>query len=497
MVKHKGVLDVAHHHAVVINDDDARAGFQQLRTFHKVLGMRVHHDEQALRRGHGHGLRRGDKHMGRIFALVLNALHDRACQRLGAIDNDVGRHAERFCHGAPQADGRADGVKIGELVAHEEHAVAPLRMVRQRGGDDARAHLIALFHALGKAAEEGIRPALLFYGHLIAAAAQRHVERGARPGLRLLQGGRTARHTHGDGGAAVAATFDAAHGIEHLKPLFHGDADVAFIREDEIPAAGKALAEAAHGVRPLVESRLHLRGDAGILHPTGIAGKLLAVIEVGKGHNGTRLLKFAVDFLIVCIVNKVQDKAMFRLGGKHGELAVLQGEIGAASFQELLHIFRVDEFRHTFPAQLASRADGGEKRVVHPKNVARLTDDGHRHGEILEIFVFLHTQHGTGALDSGSDVEPEPLRRDGDGRHGQHGCGKLHVKQNIIPLKPVDPCHDKQQGGQHIKHRGSYPYLFSFHAAQLLSPQKRGLPGKTPQTSIITGRIIGLRRILS
>ena len=168
---------------------------------------------------------------------------------------------------------------------------------------------------------------------------------------------------------------------------------MSLIGQDQIPSSGKSLAEASHGNSPLIDTCFDLRGNAGIFHSAGIAGKLFPVVKICESDNGPCLLEFAVNLLIICIVDKIQDRAGLRLAGKDGKLAILERDVGAAGLKKLLQGFRINQLEHTLAAHFMAWADGCEKGVVYPYNIVRLANNGNRHGKIAQTIVFLRAKH--------------------------------------------------------------------------------------------------------
>ncbi len=104
-------------------------------------------------------------------------------------------------------------------MPHDQHAAALHHQIADRRSDDAAFNLAALFHTAGNAPVE--RKALrAFYGSLISAAPQRHIQRLCSHRLALAQGLRKTAHTDGKG-HRTGLVPDGARRIQHGKaPLY-------------------------------------------------------------------------------------------------------------------------------------------------------------------------------------------------------------------------------------------------------------------------------------
>ena len=147
VIEHDRVADVLYHHAVMVDDDDLRRLPQQLLALHKILRMGVHYNQQALLRDKIERLVGRDEYFF-VRQGLLHAFYNGNRHALRAVDNDIRLLVQALVHRTPHADRRADRVKVGILVAHDEHDVAFLDMIAQSRRNDTGAHLIALFDAL-------------------------------------------------------------------------------------------------------------------------------------------------------------------------------------------------------------------------------------------------------------------------------------------------------------------------------------------------------------
>ena len=82
VVKNNGVLDMLHHHAVVVDNHSPLAVFVQIPAFHKALGMGVHDNQKGTVRNQGKGLP-GDKNIPVLpaFSTVSTRAPARVCSR--------------------------------------------------------------------------------------------------------------------------------------------------------------------------------------------------------------------------------------------------------------------------------------------------------------------------------------------------------------------------------------------------------------------------------
>ena len=78
MVNQRRVVNVAHRHAVVADDDDALALFVDLLAFQQALLVGIHHDQQCAGRDNIQRLVRRDEVVS--LACIDESLQQRACQ---------------------------------------------------------------------------------------------------------------------------------------------------------------------------------------------------------------------------------------------------------------------------------------------------------------------------------------------------------------------------------------------------------------------------------
>ena len=216
-------------------------------------------------------------------------------------------------------------------MPHDENMVARFNVVGKRRGNNARAHLVALFNTLGEAAEKLVCTVLLVDGHLVAAAAERHFQ--CLTGMQFAFRRRYARaaDTDGDRGRHVILTLHGAHAVQNGKALRFGFFNVLVVRDEHITPVRHAAQKALHGVdRPAAQDGFHLGCDAGILAAGGIARQLLAVIKRDNCNDRALFAIIALNLLIIRVVHKVKHTAAFGAQAVGRELAVAVGNRGSA-----------------------------------------------------------------------------------------------------------------------------------------------------------------------
>ena len=291
--------------------------------------MCVHHNEKRALRAAVERLLRGDKHVF-ILRLMLKRVDKRRRHRAALVDHNACTAVKAFRHSRPHADRRAHGVKVGVRVPHDENMVARFNLVGKRRGNNARAHLVALFNTLGEAAEELVCTVLLVDGHLVAAAAERHFQ--CLTGMQFAFRRRYARAADADGdrGRYVIFTLHGAHAVQNGKALRFGFFNVLVVRDEHITPVRHTAQKALHGVnRPAAQDGFHLGRDAGILTAGGIARQLLAVIKRADRNDRALFAVVALNLLIIRVVHKVKHTAAFGAQAVGRKLAVAVGNGGS------------------------------------------------------------------------------------------------------------------------------------------------------------------------
>ena len=104
MADQRRVVDVAHRHAVVVDDDDVLALFVDLLAFQQALLVGIDDDQQRIRRDDVERLIGCDKVVA--LACIKKSLEQRPCERSLAVDGDDRGHIAHFAD-AQHADGGA------------------------------------------------------------------------------------------------------------------------------------------------------------------------------------------------------------------------------------------------------------------------------------------------------------------------------------------------------------------------------------------------------
>ena len=450
------LFDVRHHHAVVVDHDDARDRLEDFLALDKRHRVRIHDDQERALRAQVHRLLRRDEHI-LILRLVLKRVDEARRQRATPFDDDVRAAFEALRDRRPHADRRTDAVEVGIRVAHDEHAVARLDVVGKRGRDNARAHLVALFHALGEAAEELVCTALHADGHLVAAAAERHIERMARVHLALRGRFGAAPDADGDRGRHVVFALNRAHAVEHGEALRLGLLHMLLVGDQQIAPVRHSAQEAAHRVgSPVAQDRLHLGGDTRILAAVGVARHLLAVVERDPRHDRAPLPVLPVNLLVVGVVDEIDDASAAGAQPVRRKFAVAERDGRTAFRENLAQRFRVDVGGDVVAAPVRVLGEELAEARVRPHDVAHVAEHRHRQRELVEVPLFLGGEHPARSAQRRLNMDAIVQVRDDDRNRREHGDRQLHRKQNLV-LPKAQAGHDEHGGRHRIIHRRGRP----------------------------------------
>ena len=111
------VFDISRCPAVMINDRHPVAGFQKLGIFHHVRTVGIHHHQQCPGLALQKRLAAGDHHTG-VFRLLRHLTDQGMGGVVLGVDDDLALLAP-FAGDAAHTHGRADGVHVRVLVAHD------------------------------------------------------------------------------------------------------------------------------------------------------------------------------------------------------------------------------------------------------------------------------------------------------------------------------------------------------------------------------------------
>ena len=418
--------------------------------------MRIHYDQKRPLRAEVLRLLRRDEHI-LVLRLMVERVDQARREGAAAVDNNTGAALEPLRNRRPHADRRTDAVEVGIRVAHDEHAVARLDVVGKRGRDDARAHLVALFHALREAAEELVCTVRQADGNLIAAAAERHIKRVARVQLALHGRCGAAADADRNRGGHIVFAFNGAHAVEHGEALGLRLLHVLVVGDEQVAPVRQKAQEAAHRVvRPRAQNGLHLGGDARFLAAVRIARELLAVVERDQRHNGAPVPEFPVDLLIIGIVDKVNDAAAARAQAVGRELAVAEGDGGAALRKDLAQRFRVDIGGDVVAAAVRVLGKELAEARVRPHDVPEVPEHRHRQHKLVEVPLLLGGEHAARSAQRRLDMHAVVQVGDNDRDRGKHRRRQLRREQDLVPAE-AQAGHHKHGGRHGIVHRRGRP----------------------------------------
>ena len=236
MVNQQRVVNVAHRHAVMVNDHHALTLLVDLLAFQQALLVGIHHNEQRLGRDHIQSILRRNEVMA--LPRFVEGLDQLGCQRGVPVDGNDRRNITQFAH-AQRTDGSAHRVQIGHTVAHDDDAVALADQVTQRIGNDAAAHMAALLHTVGYAAVK-LETVHRLDGALVAAPAKGDVDAFTGHFLALFQRPAVA-HANGQGGQPTR--MQRTDPVKNIKTLLQHHPQVAFLHHRNVAAVGNAAQE--------------------------------------------------------------------------------------------------------------------------------------------------------------------------------------------------------------------------------------------------------------
>ena len=299
MVDQRRVVDVAHRHAVMVDDDDALALFVDLLAFQQALLVGIDDDQQRIRRDDVERLIGCDKVVA--LACIKKSLEQRPGERSLAVDGDDRGHFAHFAD-AQHADGGADGVEVTHAVPHDDNAVAALDEVAQRIGNNAAADVAALLDAVGDTTVE-LKAVNGLNGGLVAAAAQGNVDALACHLVAFLQGLSAVADT--DGQRGQPAGMQRTDLIEDVKALRQHPADVTLLHHCDVSAV-RDLAQKA-GAAPDVFLQqavdgLQLLGLLTVLH---IVKQLVIAVDDDDETGRAALVVLVERFFIKRIIDEI------------------------------------------------------------------------------------------------------------------------------------------------------------------------------------------------
>ena len=193
-------------------------------------------------------------------------------------------------------------------MAHDDDAVALADLVCQGVGNDAAAHMAALFDTMGNAAEE-LKAIDCFHGSLVAAAAQGNINAFAGHLLAFLHS--SAAMAYADGKGEHSAGVQRTHFIQNIKAFFHHPADIPLFHHRNIAAVGHLAQETGRAADVFFQQGvdgLQLVRLLGVLH---IVEQLVIAVHPNNQVSRAAGSVFIQRVFVECIVDQKQQCARF------------------------------------------------------------------------------------------------------------------------------------------------------------------------------------------
>ena len=233
------------------------------------------------------------------------------------------------------------------------------------------------------------------------------IQRLTRPAFAFHQVRRAASNTDGNCGAFLIRRLDLPNRIQNFKPLLRRLPDMLFVRHhQELPAA-EPFQEPVHALAPGAQGCLHIGRDARILAAVGVAHQLLTVVEPDDRRHRVILIKSLLDILVVCIIYKIQDSAVLRLGAVDRIFQLLQHHVGPLAVEDAGQGIGIQEPDNIIAQAGLAPCRPRLERFIDPYNIPGFPHNRHRHRKIPETLIFRPGKNLLRALDSRGDMRPE------------------------------------------------------------------------------------------
>ena len=163
---------------MVVKDHNGGLLVEELLAFRVVGLIGIHHHDNGLRSDQLHGIPDGDEHATVVVRIIPEAVDHLTDGLRWVIHDDMGRPADGG-GAAPDADGSAQGVHIGDLMTHDEDILLAKHDFLKGMGLDTGLDAGVLLGGLGLASEvPGV--VAFFDHHLVSAASKGDID--GRPG---------------------------------------------------------------------------------------------------------------------------------------------------------------------------------------------------------------------------------------------------------------------------------------------------------------------------
>ena len=225
------------------------------------------------------------------------------------VDDDLALLAP-FAGDAAHAHGRADGVHVRVLVAHDIYLLGVVDQLAQRVGHDPGLHLCPLLRGLAEPAVELEVYPVLHHG-LIAAAAERHLQRQRGVLEQLVEAVLIPSHADGQRGGHALSGLHLPHLLQHVELAFGVAAVVLLLEHKQIPVAVVAQQQSAGARGPVVQLLLQRGQHRRALALGAGLHQLLVVVHHQDSHQRAGQLQRLAHLLTVRNVHPVR-------GGQRG-----------------------------------------------------------------------------------------------------------------------------------------------------------------------------------
>ena len=302
MVVQRHLFDVAAAPAMVVDDRHPVAGLQQLLGLHALRTVGVHHHQQCAGLALQERLAAGGQYPG-ILRLGLHPPDQRVSCVVLRINDDLTLLAP-LPGDAAHAHGRAHGVHIRVLVAHDVYLLGVVDQLAQRVGHDPGLHLCPLLRGLAAPAVELEVHPVLHHG-LIAAAAEGHLQCQRGVLEQLVKAVLIPAHADGQRGVHALAGLHLPHPLQHVELSLGVAAVVLLLEHEQIPVAVVTQQQPAGICRPVVQLLLQRGQHRRALALRAGLHQLLVVVHHEDGHQGPGQFQCLAHLLAVGDIHPV------------------------------------------------------------------------------------------------------------------------------------------------------------------------------------------------
>ena len=454
MEVHGCVADIVGGAAMVVNDRNAVHGFQQLPALHLIRAIRIHHDQQTL------GIRQNQRVLAGQKDVLISGILPKQLQQLrrGAgclIDHDVRLLAQAAAEGR-HAAGRADGIRIGIAVAHQEDATRLLDQRGQGGGHHAGLDLAAPLGLHRPTAVEG-EVILILDDRLIAAARERHFQRKGCVIVVFLKALAVLAHAEGEGGGDAAGIGNLAGTLKQGEFALRDPVKLLALKDEQEAVALQLPQKAADLPGPCADALIQGRVEIGDFGVRQVVGQLVEIVDQNDGND-----RAGADVFIPRL-QKLRTVHPDQLGRRGFSCLRLRGEAQTAEAPiSNLHIVRGlllagfdpiqpklrDHGSNALPDSRFHGAQHSLKLAVMPENLSVLqTDQGRRprgcRGRGADQVIHRRLNRGCNALDA--------LARDRQHENQHSGSGSdKGASHPVIELCRLRHAENQEDGKEYV-----------------------------------------------